>query len=215
MMSPALRVAPSRMDSWCRAAGEPRYKRSRHYVIVATIKIDTASHLACLRGVCMWMLHGGKTRREHRTVGIVFACMHRGWDVLGVPLWGFLQVCKIWRPSSHRVEGDGAPETPAVVSRPQCVCMVWNSLILILGCLLITSDVVPTAGDLSAINATMPIKIEATPSYKKLNGTMIGQPYREWYARIMDEASGFTDESGSSLADMFNNIDMGGTSFRS
>ena len=59
--------------------------------------------------------------------------------------------------------------------------------------------VVPTAG-VAEPAVAMPIRIESEPKYKKLNGTMIGQAYRDWRASLKDEAVGFTDDSASSLA---------------
>ena len=53
------------------------------------------------------------------------------------------------------------------------------------------------------------VKIEKESAYKKLNGTMSGEEFRQWRANIYDEASGFTDESASSLADYFDDNDMG------
>ena len=54
------------------------------------------------------------------------------------------------------------------------------------------------------------VKIEKECQYKKLNGTMSGEEFRQWRANLYDEASGFTDESASSLADYFDDNDMGG-----
>ena len=51
------------------------------------------------------------------------------------------------------------------------------------------------------------VKIEKECSYKKLNGTMSGEEFRQWRANLYDEASGYTDESASSLADYFDDND--------
>ena len=52
------------------------------------------------------------------------------------------------------------------------------------------------------------VKIEKESAYKKLNGTMSGEEFRQWRANIYDEASGYTDESASSLADYFDDNDI-------
>ena len=72
-------------------------------------------------------------------------------------------------------------------------------------------DVVPTAGDDPAhfAHSAMPIRVEAECKYRKLNGTMTGQQFRDWRGHIMDEAAGYTDASGSSLADYLVDTDMG------
>ena len=50
------------------------------------------------------------------------------------------------------------------------------------------------------------VKIEKESSYKKLNGTMSGEEFRQWRANLYDEAAGYTDESASSLADYFDDV---------
>ena len=56
----------------------------------------------------------------------------------------------------------------------------------------------------------MVLKVKDDAGYTLLSGAMTGEEYRQWLALFHDEAAGFTDESGSSLSDTFNDVDMGG-----
>ena len=53
--------------------------------------------------------------------------------------------------------------------------------------------------EFAVLRGQMPVKIQDDCEYKKLNGAMTGHDYRQWEASFLDEASGFTDESSSSM----------------